>query len=166
MRAGCLRTDVKDLVLPPKIHLVTREQTERVNPHVVLQFSWGNAEGYEVKAIDEMMNRVLVNYPHTQPGNDPPGLGFLLRVRTTNKRNADGQKILRSIDVYRVRRGTTVADAKANRNGASHQSYRPGQTDVLLEITPQDVGIAASASNFPPVPFQISAAEFFSMLQV
>ena len=166
VRAGRARTTVKHLKVPPKIHSVTREQIEKVNPDVIFQFSWGNGEGYEVKAIDEMMNRALVTYSHNQPNNEAPTLGFLVKIRTANKRNAIGQKIIRCIDVYRLPHGTTFEDAKASQNGASHHRFFPGQPDVVVEITPQDLRITHNATMSPPrQPFQISAAEIYEMLQ-
>jgi hypothetical protein len=160
------RLRIKHLVLPPMIHSKTREQIEVVNPDIVFQFSWGNGEGYEVEAINDMMNRALVAYPHAQPDNSSPNLGFLIKVRTKAKRNAAGHKIIRGVDVYRLPRGTTFADAKANRHGATHVIYTPGQADVTVEVTAQDLGIPAGNVPAPPPPFQISVADICNNLQV
>ena len=80
----------KDLDSPPKLTNSTSEQTERVNPDVVFQFSWGNSFGYEKNAIDDMMNRVLV--VPDQRNNEGPKLGFLVKARTHKKRLRDGRK--------------------------------------------------------------------------
>lgn len=137
----------------PKIHK-TREQKERVNPDVVFQFSWGNGEGYQIEAIDEMMNRALVVYVPHQPNNEAPRLGFLVKLRThgPNKGTRDDWRKLREVDVYRIPRGTTFEDAKASRNGASHASYAAGQQDVVLEITAQDLGIEGFWRCFVVLP--------------
>lgn len=37
---------------PPKRH-ASRDQVERVNPDVVIQFSWKNGDAYEEKVIDD-----------------------------------------------------------------------------------------------------------------
>jgi hypothetical protein len=154
----------KDLTLPPKFH-ATREQTERVNPDVVFQFSGGNAEGYEIKAIDDMMNRALVVYVPHQPNNEAPRLGFLVKLRThRGKRTRDNRKKLLKVDVYRIPRGATFQDAKANRNGASHASYAPGQQDVVLEITAKDLGIEGFWAMFCRSPYKISAKAIYEAL--
>lgn len=58
-------------------------------------------------------------------------------------------------------------DAKASQNGASHQRFVPGQPDVVIEMTPQDLRITSTATiTPPPQPFRISAAEIYEMLQV
>ena len=155
----------KDLASPPEIH-ETREQIECVNPDVVFQFSWGNTMGYAVEAIDAMMNRPLVVHVPDQPNNEPPTLGFLVKVRThRRKRTHDDRKILTKIDVYRIPRGATVEDAKANRNGACHAAYIPGQQDVILEVTAQDLGIKGFWARFCRSPFTISAKAIYEMLR-
>ena len=153
----------KDLANPPKIH-ATREQTERVNPDVVFQFSWGNAKGYEIDAIDDMMNNAVVSYTPLQPNNEAPTLGFLLEVRFKGKkRDRNGRKILRCLDVYRIPHGTTYEDAKANRKGASHSVYAPGGQDVVMEITAQDLRLG-NYSGAPGNPYKISAKAIFDSL--
>ena len=109
------------------------EQNEPVNPDVVFQFSWGDKMGYDVEAMNEMMNRALV-LPF-QPNNEALRLGFLVKVWTKKKRNCNGRKILSGVDLYRVPKGTAAADAKANRNGASHVSYTSGGAVITFEIT-------------------------------
>ena len=153
----------KDLDSPPKLTNSTSEQTERVNPDVVFQFSWGNSFGYEKNAINDMMNRALV-MPH-QPNNEAPKLGFLVKVRTGSKRRSNGRKKLQRIDVFRIPRGTTVADAEANRNGARKASYEPGQEDVVMEITAKDLGIEGFWSMFCRSSFKISAREIYELLE-
>ena len=56
-RRGRTITMPKKLLTPPKRHATRRDQVERVNPDVVIQFSWTNGDSYEEKAIDDMMNR-------------------------------------------------------------------------------------------------------------
>jgi len=45
------------------------------------------------------------------------------------------------LDIFKVPRGKTVADAMANNGCASHFSYTPGQEDVIVEITASDLGV-------------------------
>eukprot|EP00977_Amphora_coffeiformis_P001976 scaffold374_cov160-Amphora_coffeaeformis.AAC.13 len=68
----------KNLDSPPRLTNSTRKQTERANPDVVFQFSWGNSLGYEQGAINDMLDRALV-VPH-QPSSEAPKLGFLVNV--------------------------------------------------------------------------------------
>jgi len=117
------------LVLPPKIFRVSREQHEPVNPDVVVQISWGNSEPYEFDAINDLMNHALVRYPHAQPSNQAPRLGCLIKIRLSNKRTRDDQKIIRSIDFFRLSQGRTVDDAKASRNA----TQPAGQRILLVE---------------------------------
>ena len=154
----------EDLASPPQINGI-RNQTERVNPDVVFQFSWGNTMGYEVEAIDAIMNRALVVHVPGQPNNEGPTLGFLVKVRTQRKRTHDNRKILTQIDVYRIPRGATLEDAKANRNGACYAAYIPGQQDVILEVTAQDLGIKGFWARFCRSPFTISAKTIYEMLR-
>ena len=153
----------KDLATPPKIH-ETREQTACVYPDVVFHFSWKNTMGYEVEAINAIMNRALV-VPE-QPNHEAPTLGFLVKARThPRKRTHDNRKILTQIDVYRIPRGATLEDAKANRNGACYAAYIPGQQDVILEVTAQDLGIKGFWARFCRSPFTISAKAIYEMLR-
>ena len=50
-------------------------------------------------------------------------------------------EILTKIDVYCISRSATLEDVKANRDGACHAAYIPGQQDVIMQITAQDPGI-------------------------
>ena len=155
----------KNLANPPKIHATT-EQKERVNPDVVFQFSWGNSKGYEIEAIDDMMNRVHTSYTSHQPNNEPPRLGFLLKVRfKRKKRDSKGRKILRCLDVYRIPHGATYEDAKANRKGASHSVYTPGGQDVVMQVTAQDLRLGNNHRGAPGAPFEISAKDIFDSLK-
>ena len=110
------------------------------------------------------MNHVLVTYPHAQPNNQAPRLGFLIKIRVHgSKRTHDGRKIIRQIDAYRLPCGTTAADAKANRNGASYQAYVPGGVDVIMQVTAADLGVASNPENLPP--FYMSAKEIYNRLR-
>ena len=161
----------RKLVEAPLIFQKTREQTENVNPDVVVQISWGNSEPYddEFEAINDLMNHALVTYPHhAQPNNDAPALGFLIKIRvySRNKRTQNKRKIIRQIDIYRLPRGTTAADAQANRNGASYSKYVPGGPDVAMEITAADLGVVSNSpnnNNLPP--FYMSAKEMYDQLK-
>ena len=153
----------KDLDSPPKLTNSTSEQTERVNPDVVFQFSWGNSFGYEKNAINDMMNRALV-MPQ-QPNNEAPKLGFLVKVRTGSKRCSNGRRKLLRIDVFRIPCGTTVADAEASRNGSSKASYVPGQKDVVVEVSAKDLGIEGFWATFCCSSFKISAREIYELLE-
>lgn len=154
----------RKLVEAPLIFQKTREQTEKVNPDVVVQISWGNSEPYEFDAINDLMNHALVTYPRAQPNNDAPVLGFLIKIRVSpNKRTHNKRKIIRQIDVYRLPRGTTAADAQANRNGASYSNYVPGGPDIVMEITAADLGVSNNPNHLPP--FHMSAEEIYDQLK-
>lgn len=152
----------RDLDNPPKRH-ASRDQVERVNPDVVIQFSWRNGDSYEEKAIDDMMNRALVTYNPPQANNSPPKLGYLIKIRTKgNKRTADERLILRAIDVYRIPNGATKQDAINSTNGASYSRYVPGGPDVVIQVTPHDLGIPPGTPS--PPTFDIYASDIFSDL--
>jgi hypothetical protein len=111
------------------------------------------------------MSRALVVHEPHQPNNEAPTLGFLVKVRThRRKRTHNNRKILTKIDVYRIPRGATLEDAKANRNGASHASYSPGQQDVIMTITAHDLGIRVVWARFCRSPFTISAKRIYEEL--
>jgi hypothetical protein len=152
----------RDLDKPPKRH-ASRDQVEKVNPDVVIQFSWKNGDSYEEKAIDDMMNRALVAYNPPQANNSPPTLGYLIKIRTkANKRTADDRLILRAIDVYRIPNGATKQDAINNTNGACYSRYVPGGPDVVIQITPRDLGIPPGTPS--PPTFDIYASDIFNDL--
>lgn len=152
----------KNLANPPKMH-ATREQKDRVNPDAVFQFSWGNAKGYAEQVIDDLMNRAVSSYTPHQPNNEAPKLGFLVKLRFKKKCTHNERKILSKVDVYRIPRGATFEDAKANRKGASHHVYAPGGQDVVMEITARDLGIGGH-QGAPGTPYKISAEEIFESL--
>ena len=158
-RRGATFSYPLELDNPPK-RFANRDQVERVNPDVVIQLSWKNGDSYEEKAIDDMMNRVYVS---TQANNSPPKLGYLIKIRTkANKRTANDRLILRAIDVYRIPRGATKQDAINNTKGASYSRYKQGGPDVVIQITPYDLGIP-SGTNSPPT-FDIYASDIFNDL--
>lgn len=150
-------------MLARKMNPPTRnEQVDKVHPDVVFQFSWGNSKGYEEKALNDMMNRASV-HPF-QPFNEAPRLGFLLKVRKKSKPNRRGRKIISGIDLYRVPRGSTVADAEANRNGASHIVYSREGPDVSVDITARDLGIEGFWAWVCRKPYTISLEEICELL--
>ena len=71
----------------------------------------------------------------TVPGDTPPRLGYLIEVRLGSSRNKAG------FDIYKVPHGTTIADAENSRNGAEKLTYNVGEEDVVITITPADLGI-------------------------
>ena len=149
---------------PPKRH-ASRDQVERVNPDVVIQFSWKNGDAYEEKVIDDLMNLALVAYSPPQANNSPPKLGYLIKIRTkANRRTvpANSRLILRAIDVYRIPIGATIQDAIKNTNGASYSRYEPGGPEVVIQITPNDLGITAGTPA--PSKFEIYASDIFNDL--
>ena len=147
---------------PPKRYS-SRDQVERVNPDVVIQFSWKNGDSYEEKAIDDMMNFALVSYNPPQANNSPPKLGYLIKIRTkANKRTADDRLILRAIDVYRIPQGATKKDAVNNSKGATYSRYEPGGPDVVIRVTPQDLGIPPGTAS--PRTFDMYASDIFNDL--
>jgi hypothetical protein len=96
-----------------------------VNPDFVIQFSSTTPLSYETYALNDMMNR------SESFGTDtPPCMGYLIKVR-----------VGAGFDVYKVPQGTSVDDAKNNMNGAQHIVYNVGQADVVIKITPSDLGI-------------------------
>ena len=50
---GVAITEPRNLAVPLKRHK-SRDQVERVNPDVVFQFSWTNADKYEEEAINDI----------------------------------------------------------------------------------------------------------------
>lgn len=160
MEDGVAITEPKDLAEPLKRHK-SRNQVERVNPDVVFQFSWTNADAYEEEAINDMMNRAVVT-PTTNPNNSAPRVGYLLKVRLSSKGLADDRKKLSRMDVYRIPRGATVQDAIAEQSGATKQTYTPEGNDVVMTITAQDLGIPTGQPA--PPNFTISAKTIFNFL--
>lgn len=114
-------------------------------PDVVIQFSWRNKRGYEEEAIDDMMNKA-VEIERGPPSSTCPRVGFLIKVRFKKKRTLTGAlkgsktQDIGGLDVYRLPRGTTVEDALNGMNGASKSTYVPGDADLCIDITPQDLG--------------------------
>jgi len=158
-RRGATFSCPLELDNPPK-RFSNQDQVERVNPDVVIQFSWKNGDSYEEKAIDDMMNRADVV---PQANNSPPKLGYLLEIRTkASKRTANGRLILQAIDVHRIPRGATKQDAINNTKGASYSRCMQGGPDVVIQITPNDLGIP-SGTNSPPT-FDIYASDMFDDL--
>lgn len=123
-----------------KVKLVDQDTGKRMDPHVVVQFSWKNDETYEVGAINDLMNRTGVGI-----GNEAINVGYLVKVRFTSG-------VPCSIDVYKVPRGATRDDAVNRANGGEHWTYTPGQADVVIRITPVNLGFmgfwARVSSNF------------------
>ena len=150
----------KNLAVPLKRHK-SRDQVARVNPDVVFQFSWTNADAYEEEAINDMMNRAVVT-PTTDPNNSAPRLGYLLKVRLSSKRLGDDRKKLLRMDIYRIPRGATVQDAIAGQNGATKQTYTPEGNDVVMTFTAQDLGIPIGQPA--PPNFTVSAKKIFNSL--
>lgn len=104
---------------------------------------------YEEKSINDMMNRALVNYDPSQQNNDAPRVGYLVKARKSTKRDGNDIAILKRLDIYRLPRGTTLQDAAANRNGATHEAYSPGDPEVVIRVTAQDLGIPVRATGIP-----------------
>lgn len=160
-RCGATISTPLDLDHPPE-RFSCRDQVESVNPDVVIQFSWKNGSSYEQEAIDDMMNRALVKYNPPQSNNSPPRVGYLIKVRTNaKKRTSDNRLILRAIDVFKIPHGSTYNDAINNRNGASYSRYEPGGPEVLVRITPSDLG---DTSTPAPPTFEIKVSELFDDL--
>jgi hypothetical protein len=79
------------------------------------------------------MNLIMVGGIGT--GNDGPRVGFLFKLR-----KVAGNPV--AIDIYKIPRGRTVADAINQANEATHVVYihdRAG--DVSIEISPDEMGI-------------------------
>ena len=102
----------------------------KLNPDVVIQFSWRNKKSYEYEALNDMMVRSA-----TVPGDTPPRLGYLIEVRLGSSRNKAG------FDIYKVPHGTTITDAENGRNGAQKSAYKVSGEDLVITITPLDLGI-------------------------
>jgi hypothetical protein len=47
-------------------------------------------------------------------------------------------------DIYKVPHESTFSDAENNINGAQHLSYDVGGLDVVIKITPSDLGMPAA----------------------
>ena len=100
-----------------------------VDPDVVFQFSDGNTFAKEEEAMNLIMDGGIGT------GNEGPRVGFLMKLR-----EVAGNTV--GIDIYKVPRGRTVADAINQANGATHAVYIHGQAaDVSIEISPEEMGI-------------------------
>ena len=116
-------------------------------PDVIIQFSWQNKAQYEEDAINDMMNRAL-DEDHGSMSAILPTLGYLIKVRFSRKRTLPGAikgsktQDMEGLDIYRLSHGTTVADARdPNNSNAQHWRYVPGGQEVVIAITPQELGI-------------------------
>ena len=127
---NCERREKPNNALMPK-KANPPKKIPKVSPDVVIQFSWRKGKDYEMEALNDIMNRTA----EAVAGNSPPRLGYLIKVHFGTSRKKAG------FDVYRVPRGTTVADAENNRNGAQKLIYNEGEHDVVIKITPEDLGI-------------------------
>jgi hypothetical protein len=101
-----------------------------VNPDVV---SWGASFDYGTHALNDVIIR-----SETFGSDTAPRIGYLIKVR---REGTPG------LDVYKVPHGTTVDDAVNNRNGAEHEAYNAGGPDIVITITPSDLGIDVPASG-------------------
>ena len=79
-----------------------------------------------------------------------------------SKRVANGKLIIRAIEVYRIPRGATCQDAIRGQNGASVSTYFPYGPEVIVRITPSDLGIASGTTS--PPPFEIYASDIYKEL--
>ena len=119
-----------------------------VDPDVAFQFSYGNDWDSE----EDAMNLIMVG--GIGIGNQGPRVGFLIKVRLVSG-NAVG------LDIYKVPRGRTVADAINQINGATHMVYTHGQVaDVTIEISPEagrfrDILRLASTSRYSTLPRRV-----------
>jgi hypothetical protein len=131
-----------------KVKLLDQDTGKRMDPHVVIKFSWKNDEIYEVGVINDLMNRTGVGI-----GNEAINVGYLVKVRFTFG-------VPSSIDVYKVPRGATRDDAINRANGGEHWTYTPGQADVVIRITPVDLGFTAFWASVSS-DFEISIAKLW-----
>jgi hypothetical protein len=116
-----------------------------MTPDVCIQFCWKNSWAYEENAMNDLMNRAVAT------PNPDVRVGYLIKMRFENGQT----KPPTGLDVYKVPRGTTVADALENRNGAQHMTYTPGTGDLSIEITASDLGITGFGGFFC-TPFKVS----------
>jgi hypothetical protein len=126
----------------------------KVEPDVVIQFSWKNEWDYDVRAINDMMNISV---------GDGIRVGYLIKMDFTVKGKKNNPPT--GLDIYKVPRGTTVANAIANANGAQHIVYTPGQVqDVPIVITASDLGVTGFWAYFWG-SFKISVHLLWKLLQ-
>jgi hypothetical protein len=101
-----------------------------MNPDVVIIFGWRNSMAYEIGALNDIMNR------SGSFSNDTyPRIGYLIRPRFGE---APG------FDIYKVPQDRTFSDAENNIKGATHSVYTVGGADVVIKITPSDLGMPAA----------------------
>lgn len=100
-----------------------------IDPDVAFQFS--DTHGFP----EEQENMDLIMQGAIGAGNPGPRLGILIKIRNDGAGNNTG------FDIYTVPRGATVFDAINQTNGATHRVYTHGQDDVILEISPEEMGI-------------------------
>lgn len=121
-----------------------------VDPDVFFQFSWGNKEGKEFAAMNDMLCIGGVG-----AGNTGPRVGFLIKTR-----KAGGAEI--GFDVYKVYNGFKVDDSIARTNGCECFYYDgSGTEDVIIEVTPEDFGFEGVWANLCP-SFKLSLAKLWS----
>jgi len=93
-----------------------------VEPDVVIEFSWKYGWDYDKAAINDMMNRSTGN------NGNAIRLGYLY-LGQMRFENSERNQPPTGLDIFKVPRGKTVADAMASNGCASHFSYTPGQED-------------------------------------
>ena len=115
-------------------------------PDVIIQFSWKNTRKYEIDAINDIMNKAKEDQSAGAASLTRPRLGYLIKVRFSKKRKLVGGNLetqdMVGLDIYRIPHGATVRNAIDQTNNAQHWRYEPGDPEILITITPQDLGIS------------------------
>jgi hypothetical protein len=72
---------------------------------------------------------------------------------------------IEGLDIYRLRHGTTIADAhNVNNPDAKMWHYTPGDPEIFIVIAPQDLGITGSMAWLCG-EYRIKASKLFQDMQ-
>jgi hypothetical protein len=119
----------------------TRENTElqkKVNPHVIVQFSWGNALDYEKRAIDNLSRFAGVS---DYSALERPNVIYLIRAKCRGGYMYGESPVVHGFDVYEIRQGQRI----------DHPTFTycvGGDESWTIEVAAEDMGLPESASSF------------------
>ena len=111
-------------------HRIRKVNGKRMNPHVIIQFSWTSTFANKKCAIDDMMNYAGIGeYIH----QGRPNVAYLIKAL---RRGTSPEAPVYGFDVFRVEQDQTTPGEPALR-------YRVGgQEDTVISITPASMGLA------------------------
>lgn len=119
----------------------------RIDPDVIIQFSWKNPELYEQQALDDLMNRAGTT-PDTRVR-----VGWLIKARFRYDR-VTRTSVPERFDIYKVFPGdniTDVMDINQAQFAAQRHSYTPGGADFELCISAAELGFEPPATWYQKI---------------